>query len=102
MVGNWFGQHIPGFFSGLNRRERFPTMELLTSQNGSIFQEPEHSPNNEFLSWRWALANVSRHETWAYKDLPGLQLSMGGFRAEEEGLHILTALDFAAFPEERV
>jgi hypothetical protein len=102
MVGNWFGQHIPGFFSGLNRRERFPTMELLTSQSGPIFHEPEHSPNNGFPNWRWALANVSRHETWTYKDLPGLQLSMGGFRAEEEGLHVLTALDVAAFPEERV
>jgi len=102
MVGNWFGQHIPGFFSGLNRRERFPTMELLTSQSGPIFHEPEHSPNNGFPNWRWTLANVSRHETWTYKDLPGLQLSMGGFRAGEEGLHILTALDVAAFPKERV
>ncbi|MEA3591908.1 hypothetical protein OIN95_15270, partial [Staphylococcus aureus] len=76
--------------------------ELLTSQSGPIFHEPERSPNNGFLSWRWALANVSRRETWTYKNLPGLQLSMGGFRAEEEGLHILTALDVAAFPEERV
>lgn len=102
MVGNWFGQHIPGFFSGLSRRERFPTMELLTSQSGAIFHEPERSPNRGFLGWRWALANVSRHETWSYKDAPGLQLSMGRSSAEEEGLHIMTALDVAAFPEEAV
>ncbi|MEE9877482.1 MAG: hypothetical protein PBU97_13395 [Stenotrophomonas maltophilia] len=102
MVGHWFGQNIPGFFSGLNRPEKFPTMELLTSQNGPIFHEPEHSPRNGFLGWRWALANVSRHETWAYKDMPELQLSMSRFREEEEGLHILTALDVAAYPEEKM
>ena len=102
MVGNWFGQHIPGFFSGLNRPEKFPTMELLTSQRGPIFHEPEHSPRNGFSGWRWALANVSPHETWTYKDSPGLQLSMSRFREEEEGLHILTALDVAAYSEEEM
>jgi hypothetical protein len=102
MVGTWFGQHIPVFFSGLNRPEMFPTIEWLTSHGGPILYEPEHSPHNEFLGWRWALANVSRHETWAHKDLPALQLSMARFREEEERLHILTTLDVAAYPEEKV
>ncbi|WOS41531.1 hypothetical protein [Xanthomonas rydalmerensis] len=100
MVGNWFGQHIPGFFSGLKRPENFPTMELLTSQSGPIFHEPEHSPRNRFSGWRWALANVPPHETWTYKSSPGLQLSIDRFREQEEGLHILAALDVAAYPEE--
>lgn len=102
MVGNWFGQHIPGFFSGLNRSEMFPTMELLTSLSGSIFHEPDHSPRNGFPGWRWVLANVSPHEAWTCKDSPGLQLSMDRFREEEEGLHILAALDVAAYPEEKM
>lgn len=102
MVGNWFGQHLPGFFSELNRPEKFPTMELLTSQSGPIFHEPEDSPRKGFPGWRWALTNVSPHETWTYKDSPGLQLSMDRFREEEEGLHILTALDIAAYPEEEM
>lgn len=102
MVGSWFGQNIPGFFSGLNRPEKFPTMELLTSQGGPIFHEPENSPREGFTGWRWALANISRHETWTYEGMPGLELSMNRFSEEEEGLHILTAFDVAAFPEEKM
>lgn len=102
MVGTWFGQHLPGFFSGLNRPEKFPTMELLTSQGGPILHEPEDSQREGFPGWRWALANVSPHETWTCKDSPWLQLSMDRFREEDEGLHILTALDIAAYPEEEM
>ncbi|WP_157981372.1 hypothetical protein [Cognatilysobacter tabacisoli] len=99
MVGQWFAGQLPGYFSGLTRPDRFPTMELLTLASGSILTEPSGSPRPSIHSWRQLLAHVSNRYVWTYTDQPALQLTMDRFGGEYQGLHIVAAMDLAAYPE---
>lgn len=102
LVGSWFELHMPGFFASLKLPTAFPTTELLMVENGPVLQEPTDEPRSGHLSWRWLLGNTSPHEVWTCTDAAGLQLSMDRYSDEEEGRHIVVALDAATFPLEKL
>lgn len=98
MAGSWFRRHLPGYFCGLEHPAAFPTMELLTVQDGPILQDPTIA--EAFYGWRRLLANVGPSHIWTYGESAGLQLAMDRYSDENEGLHIVAALDVAAFAGE--
>jgi hypothetical protein len=91
MVGTWFTNNLPGYFSNLGQPALFPTMELVAG-NGSAFVEAGHSlPRYE--SWQRLLFNVSAHEVWSDERKLALRLAFLDGRDEHQGLHIFASLD---------
>lgn len=98
MVGAWFARHFPGYFCGLNLRERFPTMELLVAR-GLASNGEDGSSDRHYYDWRWLLMEASPYEQWRSSNEPGLQLSLESGWDEDRGLHIYITLDPSVFPD---
>ena len=96
MVGGWFAQNLPGYFSDAMPDSHFPTMELLVGQ-GALWD----GKSPQWKDWRRLLTSSASFEIWN-ADFPGLQLSYERHHDTSEGLHLLVAVDANSFPEEKL
>lgn len=97
MVAGWYKDHLPGYFSSLDREKAFPMMELLSVKKGPVFQQPDETARG--VRWRWLLSAVFAPEVWTCQKHRGLQLVFSDVRAEDRGCFITAAMDQSLFPE---
>lgn len=97
MVGAWFAHNLPGYFSGLNLRDRYPTMELLVARGLDL--RDEESGSRALHSWQRLLMNPSPYESWDSAECPGLQVGLEWHFDEDTGRHVYITLDTTAFQD---
>ncbi|GAB2556462.1 hypothetical protein [Rhodanobacter koreensis] len=100
LVGNWYKQHLPGYFSAQDRETVLPIMEMLAVKEGPILHEPSDAPRGFAQSWRCLLSNVFPSQTWTCQQNDGIQLAMGDEWEEEQARLITVALDESRFSED--
>ncbi|WP_146027568.1 hypothetical protein [Stenotrophomonas bentonitica] len=91
MVGQWFADHLPGFFSGLQQPSSFPTMELVAANSSAFVALGQSMPH--FENWRRLLINVRRDEVLTEEERPALKLAFFDSREMDQGLHIFASVD---------
>lgn len=73
-VIEWFGTHLPGFFSRAQNDNRLPTAELITTNNQPLFAEGT-TKRVTLPDWIRLLSPFGHREAWTLKDFDGLTLS---------------------------
>lgn len=102
LAGHWFGENVPGFFSSLHRLERFPTAELITTKYENVLSRNVKSKGRAFFGWRRILVNASPYDVWTYEDYNGLQMTSKRLGVNDDGLHVIAALQTDALPEDEM
>lgn len=98
LAAKWFAQNLPGFFA-VRANERFPTAELLTTEEEFLFSETRRtSESGDSFGWRNLMATVSKFDVWTCTNLLALQLSLS-VRSSDD-VHYTAAVHVPSIPDD--